>query len=328
MESASTVFDSLADLVGNTPLVRLDRFAPSQSSRLLAKCEFLNPGGSVKDRIAFNMIKRAEESGALQSGGTIVEATAGNTGIGLALAAALKNYKLVAVMSEKVSKDKVQTLRSLGAETVVVPSGKPRTDPDHFMNRALRIAQERNGWLADQFNNEHNIEAHYQSTGPEIWRQTGGVVDVLVAGVGTGGTLTGTGRFLKEMNPSLKIVLADPVGSMLADLVMGRTTASSSYLVEGIGQDFIPGNFDTSLVDEVISVSDNQSVAASHALLETEGMFVGSSSGCIAHASLEYIRKVGNASKEQTIVAILPDGGRGYMSTIYDPEWLDRNLPK
>lgn len=320
------VSNSLADIVGNTPIVRLSRFGVELKHNLLAKCEFLNPGGSVKDRIGFHMIARAEESGELHTPGqTIVEATAGNTGIGLALAAAMKGYRLVTVMSEKVSKDKVKLLEALGAETIILPSGKPITDPDHFMNRARAICAERGAWLANQFYNETNVEAHYQTTGPEIWRQTDGAVDVFVAGVGTGGTLTGVGRYLKERKSSVQVVLADPVGSMLADIVKGKQSASGSYIVEGIGQDFVPGNFDLSLVDDTVQVSDAESVATAKKLLADEGMFVGSSSGCIASAAVTYCRRL--AGEGKNIVLVLPDGGRGYMSTIYDDAWLATKIP-
>lgn len=336
MESGSMdVTGSIADLVGNTPMVQLRRFGKDLHHNIFGKCEFLNPGGSVKDRIAFHMVKKAEESGQLKPGSTIVEATAGNTGIGLALVAALKGYKLITVMSEKVSKDKVKLLEALGAETVIVPPGKPTTDPDHMLNRARSLAQSTGGWLSDQFYNESNVEAHYQSTGPEIWEQTGGAVDVLVAGVGTGGTLTGVGRYLKEKKPSVQVVLADPKGSLLADLVHGKTSTGSSYLVEGIGQDFVPGNFDMTLVDDVIQVSDTESVHNAKRLLATEAMFVGSSSGCILAAAVAYCKKLqsknadaGSSDNKRNIVAILPDGGRGYISTIYDDAWLEKNLKR
>ncbi len=318
------VQSSLEDLVGNTPLVRLTRFSRDLKHNILAKCEFLNPGGSVKDRIAFHMVEKAEQAGQLRPGSTIVEATAGNTGIGLALVAAAKRYKLITVMSEKVSRDKVKLLQALGSETVITPAGKASSDPDHFMNRAKEIAKERGGWLADQFQNATNIEAHYQTTGPEIWKQTDGEVDVFICGVGTGGTLTGVGRYLKERKPSVKIVLADPVGSSLADFYRGKESTSASYLVEGIGQDFVPGNFDLSLVDDAIQVTDSDSVAASKKLFADEAMFVGSSSGCIAHAAIEYSKKLDGNGKN--IVIILPDGGRGYISTIYDDDWIKAKL--
>lgn len=320
------IADSLEELVGNTPMIRLSRFCKSEklNHNILAKCEFLNPGGSVKDRIAFHMVHKAEESGQLKPGGTIIEATAGNTGIGLALVAALRGYKLITLMSEKVSKDKVNFLKALGAETIILPGGKPITDPDHFMNRARSMAESTGGWLANQFFNETNVEAHYNSTGPEIWEQTEGRVDALVAGVGTGGTLTGSGRYLKEKNPDIKIVLADPVGSLLADLVRGNQSTSSSYLVEGIGQDFVPGNFDTKLVDDIVQVKDEDAVKTSKNLLKTEGLFLGSSAGCIVAATVDYCRRLEGEGKN--VVAILPDGGRGYLSTIYDDDWLEKKL--
>lgn len=319
------VSESIADLVGNTPLVRLSRFSEGLQFNLFGKCEFLNPGGSVKDRIGFHMVKKAAESGALKPGGTIIEATAGNTGIGLALAANLYGYKLITVMSQKVSKDKVRLLEALNSETVITPSGKASGDPDHFMSRAKAIAKERGAWLADQFYNEHNAEVHYETTGPEIWKQMDGKVDVFVAGVGTGGTLTGAGRYLREKNPKLKIVLADPAGSLLASMVEGRDGTSSSYIVEGIGQDFVPGNFDISLVDGAVQVSDEESVRAAKKLLATEALFVGSSSGCILHAAVSFASQL--EERDQNVVAILPDGGRGYLSTIYEPDWLSEKLP-
>lgn len=321
------IYNSIEEMVGNTPILKLHRFGEGLGSSILAKCEFLNPGGSVKDRIGFYMVEEAERKGFLKPGGTIVEATAGNTGIGLAMAAAFKGYKLIAVMSEKVSKDKVNMLKCLGAETVVMPSGLSRSDPEHFMNKAITLAEQKGAWLADQFFNGSNVEAHYKSTGPEIWRQTEGAVDVLVAGVGTGGTLSGAGKYLKEMKSSVKVVLADPEGSMLKDLVAGKEATSSSYLVEGIGQDFVPGNFDMELVDDVISVSDRDSLAAAKQLFEKEALFVGSSSGCIAHAARQYALDIEKENNALNIVAILPDGGRSYMSTVYDPEWLALKLP-
>lgn len=321
------IYNSIEEMVGNTPILKLHRFGEGLGSSILAKCEFLNPGGSVKDRIGFYMVEEAERKGLLKPGGTIVEATAGNTGIGLAMAAAFKGYKLIAVMSEKVSKDKVNMLKCLGAETVVMPSGLSRSDPEHFMNKAITLAEQKGAWLADQFFNGSNVEAHYKSTGPEIWRQTEGAVDVLVAGVGTGGTLSGAGKYLKEMKSSVKVVLADPEGSMLKDLVAGKEATSSSYLVEGIGQDFVPGNFDMKLVDDVISVSDRDSLAAAKQLFEKEALFVGSSSGCIAHAARQYALDIEKENNALNIVAILPDGGRSYMSTVYDPEWLALKLP-
>jgi cystathionine beta-synthase len=319
-----TALNSIEDLVGNTPMLRLQRLDRDLPHQLMAKCEFLNPGGSVKDRIAFHMVRKAEQAGLLAAGGTIVEGTAGNTGIGLALVAALRGYKLITVMSQKVSQDKVKLLEALNAEVVITPSGKSIDDPEHFMNRAKSIAEASGAWLADQFNNATNVEAHYQTTGPEIWQQTQGAIDVLVVGCGTGGTLTGAGRYLKERKKDLKIVLADPKGSMLADLVRGKQSKSAAYIVEGIGQDFVPGNLDLTLIDDVIQVCDADSVETAKDLLNKEAMFVGSSSGCIVFAALEYCRRL--SGKGKTVVAVLPDGGRGYVSTIYNADWLKQKL--
>jgi cystathionine beta-synthase len=318
------ILNSVADAIGNTPVIKLSRFAGQMNHNLLAKCEFLNPGGSIKDRIARQMVQKAEQDGRLKPGGTMVEATAGNTGLGLAMMAALGGYKLICVVSAKVSQDKVRLLQRLGAEIVVAPSGRSSSDPDHFLNQARQIAKNCGGWLVDQFNNEDNVHAHYEMTGPEIWEQTGGAVDVLVAGVGTGGTLSGVGKFLKEKKPSIKVVLADPIGSILAGHVSGKVTISASYLVEGIGQDFIPGNLNVNLIDDVLSVSDSESVEAAYNLMRLEGIFVGSSSGCIAAAAAKYSKKL--LGTQQNIVAILPDGGRGYMTTLYDDDWLRMKL--
>lgn len=324
MAQLMTALNSIEDLVGNTPMLKLPRVGRGVNHHLMAKCEFLNPGGSVKDRIAFHMVRKAEQSGRLAPGGTIVEATAGNTGIGLALVAALRGYKLITVMSQKVSQDKVKLLEALNAEVVITPAGKSIDDPEHFMNRAKAIAETSGAWLADQFNNATNIEAHYETTGPEIWQQTQGAIDVLVVGCGTGGTLSGAGRYLKERKKEIKIVLADPIGSMLADLVRGKQSTSAAYIVEGIGQDFVPGNLDLPLIDDVIQVSDTDSVETAKDLLSKEAMFVGSSSGCIVFAALEYCRRLDGEGK--TVVAVLPDGGRGYVSTIYNADWLKQKL--
>jgi cystathionine beta-synthase len=319
------VNESIASVVGNTPIVRLSRFTSGANYNLFGKCEFLNPGGSIKDRIGFYMVQKAAERGDLKPGGTIVEATAGNTGVGLALAANLYGYKLITVMSQKVSKDKVRLLEALNSETIISPSGKSSDDPEHFLNRARAIAKERGAWFADQFYNQNNAEVHYQTTAPELWKQMDGKIDVFVAGVGTGGTLTGVGRYLKERNSAAKVVLADPIGSLLTGMVDGHAGVSSSYVVEGIGQDFVPGNFDLHVVDAAIQVSDLDSVRAAHKLLATEAMFVGSSAGSILHAAVQYAEH--SDSEGKNIVVVLPDGGRGYLSTVYNPEWLTEKVP-
>lgn len=319
------VLQSIAEAIGQTPMVKLNRFGAGFKHSLLAKCEFMNPGGSVKDRIGWSMVCRAEEEGLLEPGGTIVEGTAGNTGIGLAMAAALKGYRLVTVMSAKVSREKVSLLKALGAEVIITPIGKPSSDPDHFINRAREYARSNGFWLADQFNNQDNVRAHYEHTGPEIWAQTEGAVDVLIAGAGTGGTLSGAGRYLKEQKQSIRVVLADPVGSVQAEKFEGRESSSASYLVEGIGGDFIPANLHLDVIDAAIKVSDRDALKAAHRLMESEALFVGSSSGCIVAAAVQYCRE--NAGDAQTIVAILPDGGRAYISTIYDGTWLsEKNM--
>jgi len=318
------ILDSLAAAVGNTPMIRLDRINRVKCHDLLAKCEFMNPGGSVKDRIAFYMVEEAKKDGTLKPGQLIVEATGGNTGIGLALVAKLTGHKLVTVMSEKVGRDKVHLMQVLGAETIVVPGGKLIDDPDHFINQGKRIAQERDGWYVSQFDNKHNLEAHYRFTGPEIWQQTDGRVDVLVAGIGTGGTICGAGRFLKEKKPSVKLVLADPEGSMLADWLNKTEPHPNSYLVEGIGGDFIAGNVNMEMIDAAIHIDDKTSIETAYELLDKEGMFVGSSSGCVLAAAIRYGEL--NTEKPLTIVAVLPDTGRLYMETIYSSAWLESRL--
>lgn len=319
------VFDSVIDAIGNTPIVKLKKFGAPLKHNLWAKLEFLNPGGSVKDRIAKNMIEQAEKDGRLKPGGMIVEATAGNTGIGLAMVAALKGYKLICIVSQKVSQDKVRLLRRLGAEVIVSPAGKSVGDPEHFMSIAKRLSEEHGAWFVDQFYNPNNAQVHYEITGPEIWNQTNGAVDAIVAGAGTGGTLSGAGRFLKEKKPSLEVVLADPSGSLLADLFDDVKTTSAPYVVEGIGQDFIPGNFHQNVVDAAFRISDETSVQSAYELMLLEGIFGGSSSGCIAAAAVAYCKQLDGEGKN--VLAILPDGGRGYLSTIYDDEWMSAKFP-
>jgi len=319
------VLQSIAEAIGHTPMVKLNRFGAGLGHNILAKCEFLNPGGSIKDRIAWHMVTEAEKEGRLKPGDTIIEATAGNTGVGLAMAAALKGYKLTTVMSAKVSQDKVNLLKALGAKVVIVPSGKAVDHPEHFINKARSMAQTSGAWLADQFNNADNVEAHYQTTGPEIWEQTEGTVDVLIAGAGTGGTLSGADRYLKERKASIKIVLADPAGSVQADTFYHRDKKSASYLVEGIGGDFIPQNLHLANLDAAIKISDSEAIDTAHKLMEKEALFVGSSSGCIIAAAVKYCAEMEGSGKN--IVAVLPDGGRAYMSTIYDDKWLaERNM--
>lgn len=319
------VLDSIADAIGNTPLVRLRKIAPECRQNILAKCEFLNPGGSVKDRIAKYMIEKAENEGRLKPGQLIVEATGGNTGIGLAMMARLKGYKLLCVCAEKVGKEKINMQRLYGAEVLVVPGGKAIEDPAHFINQAKRIAEERGAWYVNQFNNPDNAEAHYNTTGPEIWEQTEGKVDVLVAGIGTGGTICGAGKYLKERKPSVKLVLADPQGSNLGAWLRGEEPHPASYLVEGIGNDFVPGIVDLKKIDHAVYVNDQESIKTAHDLIDKEALHVSGSAGCVVAAALKY----GEQQKESglNIVAVLPGTGRYYLSTIFNDEWLAQKLP-
>lgn len=318
--------DSIAEAVGGTPMVRLSRLGLAGNHTLLAKCEFMNPGGSVKDRIAFFMVARALEQGRLKAGQLIVEATGGNTGIGLAMAARLNGHDLLCVMTEKVGQEKVKMMRLLGAEVLVVPGGKTREDPLHFINQARQIAQDRKAWFVDQFDNRDNLDAHYLHTGPEIWEQTEGRVNVLVAGIGTGGTLFGAGKYLKEKNPSVKLVLADPEGSMLSDWQAGTEPHPGSYLVEGIGGDFLPGLVDLSQLDRAIHVSDEDSISTAKLLIQKEAILASGSAGCIVAAALRYCRE--SVQEGLTVVAVLPGTGRFYLSTIFDDTWLASKLPK
>ena len=325
MSTPLTTYDSIAEAVGRTPMVRLSRLGRPRDKHLLAKCEHMNPGGSVKDRIAFYMLERAEAEGRLRPGQLIVEATGGNTGIGLALAANLKGYQLLCVMAEKVGNEKVRMMEIFGAQTLVVPGGKTIDDPEHFINQAKKIAAERGGWFVGQFENQDNWQIHYDTTGPEIWDQTEGKVDALVAGIGTGGTLLGAGAYLKKQKAQVKLVLADPKGSMLADWQAGTEPYSDSYLVEGIGGDFLPDIVDLKKVDAAIHIDDETSIRTAYELIRKEALFVSGSAGCIVAAAIKYAEE--QTSEGSTVVAVLPGSGRLYMNTIYNPQWLqDRNM--
>lgn len=318
------VCNDVSEAVGNTPLVHLSRFVGRDDVVLYGKCEFMNPGGSIKDRIGFHMVEQAEAAGLLRPGGTIVEATAGNTGMGLAMAAARRGYRLVTVMTTKMSAEKVNLLRAVGAEVVMCPYEVPYGSPEHFMTRARILAREIPGaWYADQFMNPDNVQAHFELTGPELWEQTGGRIDVLIAGMGTGGTLSGIGRYLRSRREDVRLVLADPEGSILKAVHDGEPPIPAPYRVEGIGGDFVPGNAHLSLVDEAIRVSDLDAIRAAERLFRAEGLFVGASSGAILAAALRFCSVPSNAGL--CVVALLPDSGRAYLSTIYDPEWRLRH---
>jgi len=312
---------NILGLIGNTPLVRLNRLARNVKAQVFAKMENLNPGYSVKDRIGVSMIEAAEREGILKPGGTIIEATSGNTGIGLAIAAAVKGYKCIFVMTDKASVEKSRYLKALGADVVITPvSAKPGT-PDHYVSTARRIASETpNSFYPDQYSNPANPDAHYQTTGPELWRQTEGKITHFVAGLGTGGTISGTGRFLKEKNRSIKIIGADPYGSIFKTYKeTGKIVEATPYLVEGIGQEIVPPNVHIKYVDEVINVTDRESFEMSRLLGRMEGIFCGGSTGTNLAAAL---RVAGDLDENAIVVFIVCDTGEHYLTKHHSDEWL------
>jgi len=313
--------ENVLGLIGRTPLVRLNRLTEGIRATVLAKMESLNPGYSVKDRIGVSMIDAAEREGTLKPGGTIVEATSGNTGIGLALAAAVRGYRCIFVMTEKASVEKVRYLKALGADVVVVPaSAKPGT-PDHYVETARRIARETpNSFYPDQYSNPNNPETHYRTTGPELWEQTEGRITHFVASLGTGGSISGTGRFLKEKNPSIRVVGADPYGSVFKTYKeTGRTHEATPYLVEGIGQEVVPPNVHIRYVDEIINVTDRESFELSRALGRKEGIFCGGSTGTNLAAALRVARDLDETG---VVVFIVCDTGEHYLTKHHSDEWM------
>jgi len=313
--------ENILGLIGNTPLVRLNRLARNVKAQVFAKMENLNPGYSVKDRIGVSMIEAAEREGILKPGGTVIEATSGNTGIGLAIAAAVKGYKCIFVMTDKASVEKSRYLKALGADVVITPvSAKPGT-PDHYVSTARRIASETpNSFYPDQYSNPANPEAHYRTTGPEVWRQTEGKITHFVAGLGTGGTISGTGRFLKEKDPSIRIIGADPYGSIFKTYKeTGKIVEATPYLVEGIGQEIVPPNVHIKYVDEVINVTDRESFEMSRLLGRMEGIFCGGSTGTNLAAAL---RVAGNLDENAIVVFIVCDTGEHYLTKHHSDEWL------
>jgi cystathionine beta-synthase len=303
--------------IGDTPLIELTKVTDGLPVTLLAKVEYLNPGGSIKDRIGLAMIEDAESRGLLKPGGTIIEATAGNTGVGLALAAAVKGYRCIFVLPDKMSEEKISLLRAYGAEIVVTPTAVPPDSPESYGGVADRLAREIAGaFRPGQFTNDRNPEAHYRTTGPEIWRDTDGRVDVFVAGIGTGGTISGVGRYLKEQNPGVVVVGADPEGSILSG------DAPRSWKVEGIGEDYIPATFDRQSVDEFVRVSDRESFDTARRLAREEGLLVGGSAGTAVAAAIKYAHRLEPGS---VIVTLLPDTGRNYLSKFLSDDWMAEN---
>ncbi len=322
------ILPNILSVIGHTPLVKLNHVTRGIKATVLAKLEFLNPGGSVKDRIGIAMIEAAEREGKLRPGGTIVEATSGNTGAGLALAAAVKGYRCIFVMPDKMSEEKVRLLRAFGARVIVTPTAVEPDDPRSYYSVSKRLVEETpNSILAGQYWNPANPAAHYQTTGPEIWEQTGGIIDYLVCGMGTGGTITGTGMYLKEQNPEIKVIGVDPVGSLLYDTFKagGKTPPGAFpkvYKIEGIGEDFLPTTLDFSCVDDVIQVGDRDSFLMTRRLVREEGIFCGGSSGTAMVAALQIARPL---PAGKTVVVILPDSGSRYLSKIFNDDWMREN---
>jgi cystathionine beta-synthase len=309
--------------VGHTPIVRLGKVAQGLAADIYVKCEYLNPGGSHKDRVAANMIRRAEEAG-LKPGGTIVEATSGNTGAALALQAAIRGYKCVFVMPDKMSQEKISSLRAFGARVVVCPTAVEPEDPRSYYQVAKRLAGEgSNTYYANQYHNPANPEAHYLSTGPEIWDQCGPELDVFVAGMGTGGTISGTGKFLKEQKPEIQLVGVDPVGSLYYDFVKsGRITKPFTYKVEGIGEDFFPSTMNRKSIDEIVRVDDKECFLMTRDLVRLEGLFVGGSGGAAVAGAIKYARAT---NKKQNILVLLPDSAQKDLSKIFNDDWMREN---
>lgn len=321
------VYDDILQTIGKTPLVRLKRLGRGLPCPVYAKVEFFNPGGSVKDRIAVNMIEEAERSGRLKPGGTVVESTSGNTGLGLAIVCAKKGYKAIFVMPDKMSQEKIQLLRAFGARVVITPTAVAPEDPRSYYNVAKRlVAETPNAILANQYHNPENPRSHYLTTGPEIWEQTGGQVTDVVIGIGTGGTISGVGRYLKEHNPDIRIVGVDPVGSLLLETWqqggIPEDAHPKTYKVEGIGEDFLPSTLDLSVIDEVIQIGDKESFLWARRLVKEEGIFSGGSSGTAIAAAIQYAKTL---TPDRLVVVILPDSGSRYLSKFYDDKWMREN---
>jgi cystathionine beta-synthase len=321
------VYDNILQTIGHTPLVHLQHIDRSLPCPLYAKIEFFNPGGSVKDRIGLNIIEEAERSERLKPGGTVVESTSGNTGVGLAIACALKGYKAIFVMPDKMSQEKIQLLRAFGAKVVITPTAVAPEDPRSYYNVAKRIvADTPNAILANQYHNPQNPQSHFETTGPEIWEQTQGRVTDVIAGLGTGGTLSGIGRYLKMKNAAIRMVGVDPAGSLLLDTWklghLPEDEQATPYKVEGIGEDFLPTTLDLNVIDEVLQVSDKESFLWTRRLVREEGIFCGGSSGSAVAAAMRYCQKL---APERLAVVILPDSGSRYLSKVFDDKWMREN---
>ena len=320
------IYDNILGAMGHTPLIRLNKVSKGIQAQLLAKVEFFNPGGSVKDRIGLAIIEDAERSGMLKPGGTVVESTSGNTGVGLAIVAAIKGYKTVFVMPDKMSDEKIRLLRAFGARVVITPTAVEPDDPRSYYSVARRIAEQTpNAILANQYHNPINPQVHYESTGPEIWEQTEGKVDVFVATMGTGGTISGTARYLKEQNPDIQIVGVDPIGSLLYHyFYTGEMTQAFPYRIEGFGEDFLPSTLDFETIDDVVQVNDRESLLMTRRLVQEEGIFSGGSSGAAIVGALRYIQQK-NLGPDKNVVVLLPDSGSRYLSKVFNDDWMREN---
>lgn len=316
--------NNILEQIGNTPLIKLNRINKGLKPQIFAKLESANPGGSVKDRIGYAMITDAEKSGELKSGGTIIEATSGNTGIGLSLSAAVKGYKSIFVVTDKVSDEKINYLKALGSEVIVVSNSVDPEHPEYYVNVAKRLNKEiPNSFFAYQYSNPSNPKIHYQTTGPEIWDQTDGKITHFISSIGTGGTISGTGRFLKEKNPNIKVIAADPLGSIFKHYKeTGELIKGTPYLVEGIGQDCLPKNVHFQYIDRIVNISDKESFAAARRLTKEEGIFCGGSTGTIVHVALEVAKE---CNENDVIVFIVCDTGERYLSKFHNSEWLKQN---
>ncbi len=315
---------NVLEAIGNTPLVKLNKIPAGTNATILAKLEYVNPAGSIKDRMALFIIEDAEKKGLLKPGGVIVENSSGNTGAALAMIAAVKGYKCIITMPDKMSDEKKNLMKAFGAEVIVTPTDVPADSPESYYSVARRIAEETPGaYYPDQYNNPRNIDAHYHTTGPEIWEQTDGKVDILVAGIGTGGTLSGAGRFLKEKNPNIKIIAVDPVGSVFYHYFKtGKLPEPHVYKVEGIGEDYLVEAVDFDIIDDIIQVNDKDSFLMARRLCREEGIFAGGSSGSAVWTALQVAQQL---DKHQNIVVILPDSGSRYLSKIYNDNWMREN---
>jgi len=316
--------NNICEAIGNTPLVKLNKIVSPNDATVLVKCDFMNPSGSVKDRIAWYMIEQAEKKGYLKPGGIIIENTSGNTGLALAMVAAVKGYQCIATMPDKMSQEKIDMLRASGVEVIVTPTDVPGDSPDHYVETAKRIASETpNSFYVNQYHSELNIEAHYYSTGPELWKDTDGNFDYFVAGTGTGGTISGVGRFMKERKPAIKMVGVDPIGSVHYDyFYTHKLVPAHTYKVEGIGEDILCGAMDFSVVDEMYQTDDAQAFEMARRLIKEEGLFCGGSSGAIVHVAVELAKKLG---KGHTIVAMLTDSSSRYISKFVSDKWMLAN---